>query len=100
MRALMRYEWPGNVRELDSVLCAMAASSRGSDITLQDLPAFYQRGNTRLRRIEQVERSAIAQALVEAGGNKTRAAKSLEIGRATLYRKMRLYGLDTNLLPV
>jgi transcriptional regulator of acetoin/glycerol metabolism len=97
-QALMRYDWPGNVRELDSVLSAMASSSRGSDINLSDLPAHYQRGSRRLRRIEHVERSAIVQALLESEGNKTRAAEILEIGRATLYRKMRVYGLEPELM--
>ncbi|MCW2767878.1 MAG: modulated sigma54 specific transcriptional regulator, Fis family [Nocardioides sp.] len=98
MQALMRYDWPGNVRELDSVLSAMASSSRGSEIHLADLPAHYQRGSRRLRRIEHVERSAIIQALLESEGNKTRAAEILEIGRATLYRKMRVYGLEPELI--
>jgi transcriptional regulator with AAA-type ATPase domain len=98
MQALMRYDWPGNVRELDSVLSAMASSSRGSDINLSDLPAHYQRGSRRLRRIEHVERSAIIQALLESDGNKTKAAEILEIGRATLYRKMRVYGLESALI--
>jgi transcriptional regulator of acetoin/glycerol metabolism len=97
MQALMRYDWPGNVRELDSVLSAMTSSSRGSDINLSDLPAHYQRGYRRLRRIEHVERSAIIQALLESEGNKTKAAEILEIGRATLYRKMRVYGLEPEL---
>ncbi|GAA1000220.1 helix-turn-helix domain-containing protein [Acrocarpospora macrocephala] len=98
LHALMRYEWPGNVRELDSVLSAMLNRSRGSEITLSDLPAHYQRGSRRLRRIEHIERSAIIQAITEAGGNKTQAAELLEIGRATLYRKMKAYKLDPDLL--
>jgi transcriptional regulator of acetoin/glycerol metabolism len=94
MQVLLRYDWPGNVRELDSVVSAMATSSRGGTITLADVPLHYHRGARRLRRIEHVERGAILQALLECGGNKTRAAELLEIGRATLYRKMRVYGLD------
>jgi transcriptional regulator of acetoin/glycerol metabolism len=98
MDALMRYEWPGNVRELDNVLSAMLSRSRGSEILLSDLPLNYQRGSRRLRRIENVERSAIIQALMEADGNKTKAAELLEIGRATLYRKLRVYKLDPELM--
>ena len=97
MQVLMRYDWPGNIRELDSVLTAMAASSRGGEIVLKDVPPHYQRGARRLRRIEHMERNAIMQALQESGGNKTQAAETLEIGRATLYRKMRVYGLESDL---
>jgi transcriptional regulator of acetoin/glycerol metabolism len=96
--ALMRYQWPGNVRELDNVVSAMLNRSRGSEILLSDLPLQYQRGGRRLRRIENVERSAIIQALMEADGNKTKAAELLEIGRATLYRKLRVYKLDPELI--
>jgi len=94
IQALMRYDWPGNVRELDSLIRVLLTRKRTTDIVLADLPPTYQRGSHRLRRIDQVERTAIVQALREAGGNKTRAAELLEIGRATLYRKMRSYGLD------
>lgn len=98
MQILMRYDWPGNVRELDSVLTAMAKGCRGREITLADVPFHYQRGARRLRRIEHVERTAIIQALQESEGNKTKAAELLEIGRATLYRKMRVYGLESEML--
>jgi sigma-54 dependent transcriptional regulator, acetoin dehydrogenase operon transcriptional activator AcoR len=94
IQTLMRYDWPGNVRELDGLIRALLTRKRTTDIVLADLPPAYQRGSRRLRRIEHVERAAIVQALLEVGGNKTRAAELLEIGRATLYRKIRAYGLD------
>jgi transcriptional regulator of acetoin/glycerol metabolism len=94
LQALMRCDWPGNARELDSLIRLLLTRKRTTDIVLGDLPAQYRTGARRLRRIEQVERSAIARALAEADGNKTRAAELLEIGRATLYRKIRSYGLD------
>ena len=97
IQALMRYEWPGNVRELDGLVRAILTRKRTADIVTADLPPAYQPGSRRLRRIEHVERAAIVQALLEASGNKTRAADLLEIGRATLYRKIRAYGLDPEL---
>lgn len=97
IQALMRYEWPGNARELDSLVRALLTRKRTTDIVLSDLPPVYQQGGRRLRRIEQVERAAIVRALLEADGNKTKAAELLEIGRATLYRKIRAYGLDLEL---
>jgi sigma-54 dependent transcriptional regulator, acetoin dehydrogenase operon transcriptional activator AcoR len=97
IQTLMRYDWPGNVRELDGLVRALLTRKRTTDIVIADLPPGYQRGSRRLRRIEQVERSAIVQALLEVGGNRTKAAELLEIGRATLYRKIRAYGLDLDL---
>jgi transcriptional regulator of acetoin/glycerol metabolism len=94
LQALMRFDWPGNARELDSLIRMLLTRKRTTDIVLADLPPCYREGSRRLRRIEQVERSAIVRALTEADGNKTRAAELLEIGRATLYRKIRSYGID------
>jgi transcriptional regulator of acetoin/glycerol metabolism len=94
VQTLMRYAWPGNVRELDGLVRALLTRKRTTDIVPADLPPAYQRGGRRLRRIEQIERAAIVQALLESSGNRTKAAELLEIGRATLYRKMRAYGLD------
>jgi transcriptional regulator of acetoin/glycerol metabolism len=97
VQALMRYDWPGNVRELDSLVRALLVRKRTTEIVVSDLPSAYQQGGRRLRRIEKVERAAIVRALQEVDGNKTRAAELLEIGRATLYRKIRAYGLDIEL---
>jgi transcriptional regulator of acetoin/glycerol metabolism len=94
IQALMRSDWPGNAREFDALVRMLLTRKRTTDIVLTDLPANYREGSRRLRRIEQVERAAIVRALTEADGNKTRAAELLEIGRATLYRKIRSYGLD------
>jgi transcriptional regulator of acetoin/glycerol metabolism len=79
------------------VVRGILTRKRTTDIVLADLPPVYQRGSRRLRRIEQVERAAIVKALLEVDGNKTKAAALLEIGRATLYRKIRSYGLDLEL---
>jgi len=97
LQALMRSDWPGNARELDALVRMLLTRKRTTDIVLSDLPAAYREGTRRLRRIEQVERAAIIRALTESGGNKTQAAELLEIGRATLYRKIRSYGLDLDL---
>jgi transcriptional regulator of acetoin/glycerol metabolism len=94
IQALMRYDWPGNARELDALIRFLLAQHSGSEIALAELPLEYQGDGRRLRGIERSERTAIGQALIEAHGNKSRAARRLGIGRATLYRKIRAYGLD------
>jgi transcriptional regulator of acetoin/glycerol metabolism len=94
IQALMRCDWAGNTRELDSLIRALLMRKRTTEIVLADLPPAYRQGRSRLRRIDQVERGAIIRALTETNGNKTRAADLLEVGRSTLYRKIRTYGLD------
>lgn len=51
-----------------------------------------------MKSIKEVERDMIIQALRQTEGNKNRAAKVLGIGRATIYRKMKLYSLDWNMI--
>jgi transcriptional regulator of acetoin/glycerol metabolism len=96
IRALSRNPWAGNIGELESVVNAALVGRRTCDLTLRDLPAAYQdaRGHRRLTRMEQVERATIVSALAEAKGNRTQAARIAGIGRATLYRKMKTYGID------
>ena len=69
------------------------APGRGRHRRDDDLPDEL-RGSGRARGLlESAERDAVAEALRAAGGNRTRAAAALGIGRNTLYRKMREFGL-------
>jgi DNA-binding NtrC family response regulator len=63
---LLRYEWPGNVRELE---------------------------NATVQPLSEVEKEYILAVLELNGGNQTRTAKQLQIGSATLHRKLKKYGL-------
>jgi sigma-54 dependent transcriptional regulator, acetoin dehydrogenase operon transcriptional activator AcoR len=96
LNALSHHDWPGNLRELDALIRAVVASRRTCDITLRDLPQRFRAfdGQRRLTRMEEIECAAIRQALIQADGNRTRAAAILEIGRSTLYRKITAYGLE------
>jgi transcriptional regulator of acetoin/glycerol metabolism len=96
IQALMRYDWPGNVRELDALIRMLLIRHRASEIGFADLPFQYRGESRRLKGIERSERAAISRELIEADGNKSRAALRLGISRATLYRKIRAYGLDPN----
>jgi transcriptional regulator of acetoin/glycerol metabolism len=102
LESLASYDWLGNIRELDGVLASVFASRRTCDIARRDLPEAYQQPlhPRRLTRMERIERAAIAHALAETDGNKTLAAKALEIGRATLYRKITAYGLESAVADV
>lgn len=112
MKFLLNYHWPGNVRELKNVikkavLLADSPHIKPTDLVLLNDTAPFKKINfiqdmdkgTSLRKIlkeaaEQIEQEAIKQALVKAGGNKTKAAKILKITRTTLYSKMKEFQLN------
>ncbi len=94
---LVRYDWPGNVRELENAVERAVALSVGTQIAPDDLPeevrvalpAVYAPG--KVRTLEEVERDYILAALRANGGNRTKTAQQLQIGIATLHRKIREY---------
>lgn len=87
--------WPGNVRELEDVLRRAVAQKPAGDIEARDLPAEFATHGTRRRLspLEAAERDLIVKALLDAGGNRVRAAAALGMGRATLYRRLSAFGL-------
>ena len=106
---LVAYAWPGNVRELKNTMEQMVLMCSGDTIDEEDLPdtiRLRHPGPHRAARpeelfrpgtvptIEDVERAAIAHALSEVRGNRTRAAQLLGISRQTLRTKIDRYGLD------
>lgn len=96
VRALGSLEWPGNLAELRSVLDGAMAATRRDEIGLGDIPAALRAGATRwpLTRFEQSELRTILSSLARTDGNKKEAAEHLGISRATLYRKLRSFGID------
>ncbi len=97
---LLRYDWPGNVRELENAMERAVALAPGTRVELEDLPeeirqAFPRPASTigTVRPLEEVEREYIIAALDLNGGNQTRTAEQLKIGSATLYRRLKAYGM-------
>ena len=96
---LLRYGWPGNVRELENAMERAVALASGSRIELEDLPEEIRhtlpRGTAAgvVRPLDEVEKEYIVAALAVNGGNQTQTADQLGIGSATLYRKLKSYGL-------
>jgi len=99
---MMAYNWPGNVRELENAIERAVVLAITSEISVKDLPAgirslgekhLYESDNTLAGWIEKLEEDALRQALLECEGNISRTAKKLGIGRATIYRKAKKYGL-------
>ncbi len=106
--ALKNREWPGNIRELVNVIECMCYMSANETLTMDDLPAGYQPGESlisgtpteqnqtsqSLSNLDIAEQQAIENAIIEFGGNITQAAKNLGIAKGTLYRKMKKYKLE------
>jgi DNA-binding NtrC family response regulator len=98
--ALANFSWPGNVRQLRNTMESAVVLCRGSMITLDDLPpALREEGGEDFMKLPvgaslaDVEREAIRATLGREGGNKSRTAEILGIGRKTLHRKIEEYGL-------
>ncbi len=97
---LLRHDWPGNVRELENAMERAVALARGSRVELTDLPeeirqAFLKPVATTgaVRPLAEIEKAYILAALELNGGNQTRTAEQLRIGSATLYRKLKSFGV-------
>ena len=111
LRALVDYEWPGNVRELENSIERACALSSGPILHLGDLPTLLQNQGLEARRsvaagelvaegsqaqlttLAEMEREAILGAIRALNGDKLQAAKLLGIGKTTLYRKLKEYGI-------
>jgi sigma-54 dependent transcriptional regulator, acetoin dehydrogenase operon transcriptional activator AcoR len=94
LRVLMRNRWPGNVEQLYRVLRKIASKRRSGLVDVRDLPPECHATTRRvLTRLEALECDAIVDALLATGGNKTEAARLLDMSRATIYRKIHSYGI-------
>ena len=109
MPILTRYPWPGNIRELENVIERAVLLAKGRFITPEDLPAHLKthiasdrafppgelpEDSLSIRKASRwVEKDLIKKALERTGGNRTRAAKILEISRPKLIAKIKDYNL-------
>jgi transcriptional regulator of acetoin/glycerol metabolism len=94
MGTLERGTWPGNARQVLEVLREVVRHRRTGAIQPDDLPPSVRSVSRRhLNLIEAMQRDAVVRALTDAGGDKTRAARSLGMSRATIYRKIHDYGI-------
>ncbi|VDA99141.1 Two-component system response regulator protein [Olavius algarvensis spirochete endosymbiont] len=102
--ALRSYSWPGNVRELRNIIESAVVMSKYSYLGPDDLPNYVtSRGNENDIRIKpgtpmtESEKLIIRANLNMFGGNKSRTSEALGIGRKTLHRKIKEYGLEAEL---
>ncbi len=121
---MQRHDWPGNVRELQNAIERLTALAPGNLLLPIDLPSAVQNGlgNGGMRAaaavgftakpvaeltarreivpLHLVEKRAIIEALEETKGDRTVAAQMLGIGRTTLYRKLKEYRLESDVIEV
>ena len=109
MRAMMAFPWPGNIRQLRNVIRSMVVMCDNDTLDLRDLPPEISRVRQLQapnasaagcpqdemlgRPLEDVEREHIRKTLELTSHNRAEAAKILQIGERTLYRKIKEYGL-------
>jgi DNA-binding NtrC family response regulator len=108
---LTGHAWPGNIRELENAVEHAVVMAEGRRIRVQDLPesvvmaprpmlqlppsqSVSQDPRAGLRSLAEVEREHILRVLDALSGNQTDAAQVLGIGRSTLWRKLREYGME------
>jgi two-component system NtrC family response regulator len=102
MDVLVRYAFPGNVRELENLVHRASVLARGPMITTADLPnhvaglAPEPAGDspTFVERVSQFERKLIVEALAQAGGVQTQAARALGMSERHLRYKLKKYALE------
>ena len=101
LMCLMNYDWPGNVRELENCIQRAVSLGSGTFIELKDLPSamLYRLSRPSSSAVQPLslqalEQQAIRNALRAAEGDRVRAAKLLGIGKTTIYRKLKEYGID------
>ena len=116
LRTMMLYDWPGNVRELENAVERACALSSGPVLHLGDLPTQLQQQGLAAHReaataegdaaghpqpvkpLADLERDAILTAIRALRGDKLQAARLLGIGKTTLYRKLKEYGIHDAML--
>jgi DNA-binding NtrC family response regulator len=117
LRLMMEYDWPGNVRELEHAIERAVALSSGPVLHMADFPTQLQEfqrhayareqavatekqgaqrtevSTQQVTSIAEMEKQAILNTIQQLRGDKLMAAKLLGIGKTTLYRKLKEYGI-------
>lgn len=104
MNILCNYDWPGNIRELKNIVERICVNADDTEVTVNDLPAailnktfrIEHKRNQGLKEImENIEKEIIISTLKECNNNKSLAASKLNIPRASLYRKIEEYNIES-----
>ncbi|HNR16265.1 MAG TPA: sigma-54 dependent transcriptional regulator [Chitinophagaceae bacterium] len=95
LESLLHYNWPGNIRELKNIIERSVILNDAGKLTAADLPVELQSSGFSFSAFDLagVEKTHIQKVLKHTNGNKTEAARLLNIGLTTLYRKIEEYHL-------
>ena len=103
MKLIQLYDWPGNVRELENCIERAVAMSPGPVLQATDFPPHIRtvalrtvapaKQQARIMPLAELEKQAILDALQQLNGDKLMTARALGIGKTTLYRKLKEYGI-------
>jgi DNA-binding NtrC family response regulator len=104
IKAILAFDWPGNVRELENCLERACALSSGPVLQVIDLPSTISgtnehaagngNGSAKIIPISELEKHTILSTITQLNGDKLLAARLLGIGKTTLYRKLKEYGVE------
>jgi DNA-binding NtrC family response regulator len=100
---LKSYPWPGNVRELENAIERAAILATSESINPEDLPVEVNSGAGEMimgvmagtATLEDIERAFILNTLKKFKGNRVKTAATLGIGRNTLWKKLKDYGIES-----
>jgi two-component system response regulator HydG len=116
LKSMMEYDWPGNVRELENAIDRASALSSGPVLHMRDMPTQLQNYGLESHQaaaaaappqethepmgekpsvtpLAELEKQAILNTITQLKGDKLMAARLLGIGKTTLYRKLKEYGM-------
>ncbi len=95
MALLSQHSWPGNVRELENSIERAVIFCKGDELLPEHLPIHRSAASEASSGLplSEVEKIHIQRVLAETGGNISKSARVLGIDRATLYNKIKRYGL-------
>ncbi len=103
IKVFMNYDWKGNIRELKNTISYLVLFSRKGKVTIESIPDYILENTSNQDNnheifdlkscVRKTEISKITEVLKITGGNKSKAAKILNIPRSTLYYKMDLYNI-------
>jgi DNA-binding NtrC family response regulator len=96
LRILMDHDYPGNIRELENIIEHGFVVTKGTLISVEDLPEWLVKHNhevVRAESLEECEGRVILEALQRNEWNRLEAARELGIHKSTLFRKIRRLGL-------
>jgi two-component system, NtrC family, response regulator AtoC len=109
LKLIYEYDWPGNVREMENTIERCMIISDNDQLDLDDLPQHIKAADTsiiddhqsvmftddNIIPFEKIKEKSIRHALKVTGGNIVEAARKLQLGRATIYRLMEKYGIES-----